>query len=74
MNLIRLLVIGLIIYLVLRIFKRWAANKNQKKQTKVEHIKMVRCKVCQLHLPENDALQKNGDFYCSQEHLENKNH
>jgi len=74
MNLIRLLVIALIIYLVFHMFKRWAANKKQKKPTKVEHIKMVRCNVCQLHLPESDALQKDGQFYCSQEHLENKKH
>lgn len=71
MNLIRIIVIGLIIYLLIRIFKRWSANKTShvaKKQS--EHDKMVRCDICQLHVPENEALKKNGKFYCSQEHLE----
>ena len=71
MNLIRLIVIALIIYLVLQIFKRWAANKNSTTST-LEATKMVRCKICQLHIPENEALQRGGEFYCSQEHLEEK--
>lgn len=69
MNLIRLIVIALIIYLVLQIFKRWAASKSSTTSLPKE-TKMVQCKVCQLHLPENEALQRNGEFYCSQEHLE----
>lgn len=71
MNLIRLIVIALIIYLVFRIFKRWAANKNMNRPT-LKETKMVQCKVCQLHIPENEALHHNGKFYCSQEHLEEK--
>ena len=72
MNLIRLIVIALIIYLVARIIKGWAANKNSKTSNKAQETKMVRCEVCQLHIPEDEALQKNGHFYCSQEHLDNK--
>ena len=73
MNLIRIIVIALIIYLVLQIFKRWAANKNSTSSShqNIEN-KMVKCKVCQLHIPENEALQKDGDFFCSQEHLDSK--
>ena len=73
MNLIRLIVIALIIYLVIQIFKRWAANKNaaaSKQQSLQEN--MVRCETCQLHILENEALQKNGKFYCCQDHLEGK--
>lgn len=76
MNLIRLLVIALIIYLVIQIFKRWAANKNAassvKRAQQDGQTKMVQCKTCQLHIPENEALQRDGEFYCSQEHLDNK--
>jgi len=73
MNLIRLLVIALIVYLVIQIFKRWAANKNiqsNKRQKIQEEQKMVQCDFCQLHVPEDEALQRDGKFYCSQEHLE----
>ena len=71
MNLIRLIVSALIIYLLLRIVKNWNANKKSTTSTPGE-TKMVRCKVCQLHIPENEALQNAGDYYCSQEHLEEK--
>jgi len=74
MNLIRLLVIALIVYLVIQIFKRWAANKTAQSDSPQHNLeeKMVSCDVCQLHIPENEALQKDGKFYCSQEHLEHK--
>ena len=71
MGLIRIIVIALIIYLVIQIFKRWSANKKHE-TSHLEETKMVRCKVCQLHIPENEALQSAGEFYCSQEHLDKK--
>lgn len=74
MNLIRLIVIALIIYLVIQIFKRWAANKRSTPSSSQQNNdnKMVKCETCHLHIPESDALQKNGQFFCSQEHLESK--
>lgn len=69
MGLIRIIIIALIIYLVIQIFRRWVANKKTA-APHLEETKMVRCKVCQLHIPENEALQQAGEFYCSQEHLE----
>ena len=72
MNLIRIIVIALIIYLLIQIFKRWQANKKPSiKATK--ETKMVKCKQCKLHIPENEAIKKGENFFCSQEHLdENK--
>jgi len=73
MGLLRFIIIALIVYLLILIFKRWAANKNSsssKPQNK--STVMVQCKTCKLHIPENEALQKDGDYYCSQEHLEGK--
>lgn len=73
MNLIRLIVIALIIYLVFQIFKRWAANKNiQSPGKQIQQEKMVRCEVCQLYIPEKEALQRDGKFFCSQKHLGEK--
>ena len=72
MNLIRLIVIALIVYLVIQIIKRWSANKNAQNKGKLEEQNMVRCETCQLHLPENEALQKDGKFYCSQAHIDGK--
>ena len=73
MSLIRLIVIALIIYLLIQIFKRWAANKNSSSSEQQQNSTvMVQCKTCKLHIPENEALEKDGDFYCSQAHLEGK--
>lgn len=73
MSLIRLIVIALIVYLLIQIFKRWAANKNTaSSEQKPSSTVMVQCKTCKLHIPENEALQKDGEFYCSQAHLDGK--
>lgn len=69
MNLIRIAVIALIIYLLLQIFKRFLANKKAKTPTEEKEQVMVACKICKLHIPENEALQRDGQFYCSKEHL-----
>ena len=69
MNLIRLIVIALIVYLVIQIIKRWASNKTAPPSIQ-EDTKMVQCKVCQLHIPENEALQHSGEYFCSKKHLE----
>lgn len=38
--------------------KRWGGG----------HQKMVRCEVCGLHVPEDEALSVEGRHYCSEEH------
>ncbi|MDH5601226.1 MAG: PP0621 family protein [Gammaproteobacteria bacterium] len=73
MGLIRFIIIALIIYLLILIFKRWAANKNPPSSGSQENSTvMVQCKTCKLHVPETEALKKNDEYYCSQEHLEGK--
>ena len=71
MNLIRLLIIAAIVWLTLRIFRNWQ-NKNiiaKKKSIKDSQIKnMVQCSKCGVHLPEQEALKYNNQFYCCQEH------
>ena len=76
MNLIRLIVIALIVYLLIRAFKRYQENKISQKSRDAEKIQqqMVPCEVCKLHIPEQDALIRNGKYYCCQEHLEQDNH
>lgn len=73
MSLIRLIVVVLIIYLVFQMIKRWAANKNiHSSQQHDKQKQMVRCEVCRLHVPENEALQREGKFYCSQNHYDGR--
>jgi len=69
MGLIRIIIIALIVYLVIQIFKRWSASKNiQTVQKDKQQKLMVKCDVCQLHIPKSEALQKNGKYFCNQEH------
>jgi len=69
MGLIRIIIIALIVYLVIQIFRRWVASKNIQTVQKDEQQKlMVKCDVCQLHIPKSEALQKNGKYFCNQEH------
>jgi uncharacterized protein len=71
MSLIRLIVIALIVYLLIQIFKRWAANKNSNAAPSRDKQKnMVKCDVCQLHIPEQEALQRDNKYFCSQAHLD----
>lgn len=73
MGLFRLIIIALIVYLLIQIFKRITANKNPPSTKKQDNsTAMVQCKTCKLHIPENEALLKDGEYYCSQEHLEGK--
>ncbi len=33
-------------------------------------LKMVACSVCDTHIPETEAITKNGKVYCSEKHAE----
>lgn len=71
MNLFRLLIIAAIVWLVIRIFKNWQeknliAKKNADKNSTIKNI--VKCSKCDVHLPEQEAIKKNGKFYCCEEH------
>ena len=70
MTLIRILIIALVIWLVLRMIKNWA-NRNQigPKGNKASIETVVRCHHCGLHIPKHEAVKTDNKYYCSQEHL-----
>ncbi|MDP1659604.1 MAG: PP0621 family protein [Methylotenera sp.] len=73
----RLIFIGLVIYLIIVIFKRNAIStknddQNIKKDTpagETEIEAMVKCATCDVHLPRSEAYLVNGEFYCSKQHI-----
>lgn len=71
MNLIRLIILGLIIWVLYRAYQR-LLNKPQEPQPQqprqVKSTDMVRCAHCGIHIPKNEALQRDGLDYCSPEH------
>ncbi|RRQ22534.1 PP0621 family protein [Thiohalobacter thiocyanaticus] len=71
MGLIRLIILGIVIYLVWQLIRRWQ-NKpaNRVAQTERKRIdgSMVRCDHCGLFIPKEEAIQANGRQYCSEAH------
>lgn len=69
---IRLLLILLTLwalYILLRAYIKRARKPPVNKNNKVA-ANMVQCKFCGTFLPEAEALNRGGDFFCSREHLE----
>lgn len=73
----RLILLGIIIYLLIAAFKRGMLTKKQddlnvKKGAPASEKKietMVKCAACDVYLPRSEAYLVNGDFYCSKLHI-----
>ncbi len=66
-GLIRVAVIVIIAVLLYRLVKRWLDGLPQNRAP--DKIgRMVRCRYCDLHLPEQDAIRIGEAWYCSEEH------
>jgi len=74
-QLIRLAVLALVIWLVIRLiqnaYQRAAARTKRRSPARARAATgtMVRCAHCGVHLPREDAVTEGGDFYCSRAHL-----
>ncbi|AFJ01610.1 hypothetical protein Q7C_435 [Methylophaga frappieri] len=68
MRILVLLAIGLLLYLSFRhLWRRAQAERRANKR--VNEQQMVRCDFCGLHLLPQEARQKDGHYFCSEEHL-----
>ena len=71
----RTLVIIIVLVLIVIIAKRLLqkpptpARRSQKKNER-----MVQCASCGIYIPEQEALQRAGHYYCSQKHLDEDLH
>lgn len=71
MNLIRLLILALIVWLIYRMVQRMLSKPRAGKPRSPElGTRMVRCAHCGIHIPENEALHRDGQPYCCEEHRE----
>lgn len=68
--LLRLIIIGLLVWLAYRLIRKLAAPARGKERGRLHHEEMVRCEVCGLHVPRTSALCRDDRFFCSREHLE----
>ena len=70
MTLLRIIIIGLVIWLVYRLIKNWLDKPAPKKRPAKEIGNMVRCAHCGLHVPKIESIKSAGVHYCCQEHRE----
>ena len=73
---LRLLIVGLIVFMVIMLLRRiLGANRPaQADAARLETSAMVKCSYCDLHVPESEAIESEGQYFCSAEHrtLENQ--
>lgn len=73
MNLIRLIAVATLLWLlyrlILALLEKGKGAKVRKRPHREGHT-MVRCAGCGLHVPQNEAFERGGKFYCSKEHME----
>lgn len=62
--LIYLIGIALVVWILFRLYKSPSASRKQ--PGRVDD--MVKCEVCGVFVPRNEALSQDGHYYCSKEH------
>ena len=74
-QLVRIIIILFGLWLVLQIIKRALASHDNHPPRKPSIANMVSCAQCGVHLPESEAIQRDGKHYCCEEHRKvSKNH
>lgn len=70
MGLIRLIILGVVVWLCLRMVKKFQAEQARKSKTRqsLDRTNMVPCEVCNVHLPENQAFGHGDLWFCSEAH------
>ncbi len=77
MNLIRLIAIAALFWLlyrlILSLLEKARHTDLRRRSTDIDEEPdkggiMVRCEQCGLHVPKGEALERDGKFYCCEEH------
>lgn len=67
MRILVLIAIGLLLYIIISNHLR-KLDKAKADASKTEQL--VQCEHCGLHILQNEAVEHESHFYCSQEHVE----
>jgi uncharacterized protein len=71
MGLIRFLfflLIASVVWFMVKNYLRKQELRERKEQGRVAGARIVRCKQCDVHLPEQDALREGDDWFCTPAH------
>jgi uncharacterized protein len=65
-----LLAVAIVVYLLLRSMRNKAPKQDESADgsASTSAEEMVRCAVCNVHLPKSEAILVGGNFYCSDAH------
>ena len=69
-SLLKLVVVLLLGWGLVNLFKRIRHSNNNNRSNSDSGQVMVACSLCDTHIPESEAVIKNGKVYCSEEHAE----
>ena len=60
--------IAVVVYLLIRSYRKNVTGKNVHGQDEAAAEDMVRCAHCGVHLPKGESVQADGHFFCGAEH------
>lgn len=71
MLLLRFLFYLFVAWMVWRLLRQWLApSAPPKPPPRLQGGKVVKCRYCDVHLPEGDAVRDGNEWYCSRQHLQ----
>jgi len=70
----RTLVIIIVLALIVIIAKRLLQKPQPPARRRQKNERMVQCANCGMYIPEQEALQRAGRYFCSQAHLDEDLH
>ncbi|MEE9423298.1 MAG: PP0621 family protein [Gammaproteobacteria bacterium] len=72
---IRILLMLIGVGLVIAILVHFARGSRQITEKKPKHVdKVVECQHCGTYIPEQEAIEFNGSFYCCEQHRRDAQH
>jgi uncharacterized protein len=72
MNLLRLLILAIAVWLGWVLLRRWLRSRDSPPPVcpQLPLVQMVRCVHCGIHVPQGNAIGEGGRWYCGFPHLE----
>lgn len=69
-TLILFIAIAIVVWMVSRMIKNKTSQAGPKKKKKIEIKTIVQCHLCNVYVPESNAIKQDEHIFCSQEHFE----
>lgn len=68
--LVRVLLLVLVAVIVMMVVRRFKVAANAPRNRASIDAQTVRCGHCQVYLPSNEAIARDGQYFCSRAHAE----